>query len=58
VTTTLDEFVIMISVVIFIMIDADMIGVDDKKNVGWLIVGLILFSVVKNFSIVLYFGII
>ena len=29
---------------------------DEKKNLGWGIVLLIMFSVCKNFGVVLYFG--
>lgn len=33
-------------------------NLDVKKNLGWLIIGLIMFSVLKNFAVVIYFAII
>eukprot|EP00347_Sterkiella_histriomuscorum_P006839 403351236 len=56
-TTVLDEFVIMLCVGMFLLIYKSKLGPDDLKDYGWGIVILILFSVIKNFSVVIYFGV-
>ena len=57
--TVVDEIVIMICVSLFILLyvnDATM-DLDSKKNMGWVIIIIVMFSVLKNFGIVIYFGI-
>eukprot|EP00347_Sterkiella_histriomuscorum_P011981 403370353 len=56
-TTVLDEFVIMVCVGVFLLIYRSKLGPDELKEYGWGIVILILFSVIKNFSVVIYFGV-
>jgi len=57
VSTVVDEVVIATCVCLFVVFlsNPDMTE-KKKKDLGWLIIGLILFSVVKNFAVVLYFG--
>jgi len=57
VTTVLDELAIMSCTCLFILFlrDKDMSD-STRKEIGWGIIGLILFSVLKNFGVVIYFG--
>ena len=50
----------MICVILFAYLEAnsESIKVDQKKDFGWAIVAFISFSVIKNFSVVIYFGVI
>eukprot|EP00347_Sterkiella_histriomuscorum_P005340 403356986 len=58
-TTVLDEIVIMVCVGLFIKLYQGGPNMDpsSKKDLGWGIIGLIMFSVCKNFGVVIYFGI-
>ena len=51
-----DEIVIMFTVVLFIVLYLKPMTNSERINFGWGIICLILFSVVKNFGIVIYFG--
>ncbi|CDW87978.1 cadg multi-domain protein [Stylonychia lemnae] len=55
-TTVLDELIILLCVIMFIILGQKQQNPDEKKNLGWMIVLLILFSVCKNFGVVIYFG--
>jgi len=57
VTTVIDEIMIMICVCLFIIfLCNETMSEKARKEVGWGIIGLILFSVLKNFGVVIYFG--
>eukprot|EP00347_Sterkiella_histriomuscorum_P010439 403376293 len=47
----------MVCVGVFLLIYRSKLGPDELKEYGWGIVILILFSVIKNFSVVIYFGV-
>ena len=47
---------IMLTVVLFIVLYLKPMTSSERINFGWGIICLILFSVVKNFGIVIYFG--
>eukprot|EP00347_Sterkiella_histriomuscorum_P016386 403353386 len=47
----------MLCVGVFLLIYRSKLGPDELKEYGWGIVILILFSVIKNFSVVIYFGV-
>lgn len=56
-TTVIDEIIIMICVFFFISyIYEPNMKPEKKTKIGWIIICFILFSVIKNFLIVLYFG--
>ena len=57
-TTVADEFIILACVCMFITlyVKQDQWNMDKKKEIGWLIVLAIIFSVIKNFSVVVYFS--
>eukprot|EP00347_Sterkiella_histriomuscorum_P013631 403363980 len=58
-TTVLDEIIIMVCVGLFINLYQGGAYMDSnqKKNYGWGIIALIMFSVCKNFGVVIYFGV-
>jgi len=55
-SVVVDELVIMFTVVLFIVLYLKPMSNSERINFGWAIIALILFSVVKNFGIVIYFG--
>lgn len=55
-TTVVDELVIMTCVCLFMVLYLRDLDIEQRKNYGWGIVILILFSVAKNFGVVIYFG--
>ncbi|CDW87181.1 cadg multi-domain protein [Stylonychia lemnae] len=55
-TTVLDEVIIMLIIIIFTLLTVNDYNVDERKNYGWIIVALIAFSIIKNFSVAIYFG--
>ena len=57
VTVCVDEIIILICVFLFLLIHHERKWSEDtRNNVGWAIIGLIIFSIVKNFLIVIHFG--
>ncbi|CDW72275.1 fu domain containing protein [Stylonychia lemnae] len=57
-TSVIDEFIIMICVLIFIYIYQAHTGPEEAKGAGWFIILLIMLSVIKNLCIVIFYGII
>ncbi|CDW90923.1 fu domain containing protein [Stylonychia lemnae] len=55
-TTVLDEFIILFIAIIISMLHILDYNMDERKKYGWIIIFLIVFSVVKNFGVVVYFG--
>ena len=57
-TTVIDELVIMVVLCMFLayVFKPSMNGTE-RTNLGWVIIGLICFSVIKNFTVVIYFGV-
>lgn len=56
-TTVLDELCIFLCVSLFLILVYKDIGTDSKTSLGWAIIVLILLSVLKNFFVVIYFGV-
>ncbi|CDW90898.1 cadg multi-domain protein [Stylonychia lemnae] len=54
-TTVIDEFVILLCLLVFIQLGGSQMTQDKRKNLGWILIFLILSSVCKNFGVVLYF---
>ena len=47
----------MVCVILFIVLFRNKFTPDEQKQLGWGIIMLIMFSVCKNFSVVIYFGV-
>jgi len=57
VTTVIDELIIMACTILFIVFKIDKgMSHSTRKEIGWAVIGLIMFSVLKNFGVVIYFG--
>ena len=56
-TVAIDEIVIMLCVFVFLILHHQTQYTEETRNdIGWIIIGLILFSIVKNFAVVILFG--
>ncbi len=41
---------------VYIYLKQDVMPIEDKKSLGWIIIFIMLFSILKNLFVVLYFG--
>lgn len=41
---------------IYIYLKQDEMAIEDKKNLGWIVILIMMFSVLKNLFVVMYFG--
>lgn len=57
-TTVVDEIILLICLFFFVYIylNQDTMDVDSKKNLGWIIILIMMFSILKNLFVLLYFG--
>ena len=53
-----DELILTVVIIFFayIYMKQDEMAIEDKKNLGWIIIFIMIFSILKNLFVLLYFG--
>jgi hypothetical protein len=57
-TTVIDELILFVCVLFFIYLymKQDEMPIEEKKSLGWIIIFIMVFSIIKNLFVLLYFG--
>ena len=57
-TTVLDELILFVVILFFVYIymKQDEMPIEEKKNLGWIVIFIMIFSILKNMFVLLYFG--
>ncbi len=57
-TQAIDELILFVCVLFFVYIyfKQDEMTIEESKNLGWVVIFIMLFSILKNLFVVLYFG--
>jgi tetratricopeptide (TPR) repeat protein len=57
-TTVVDEIILFVVILFFMYIymKQDEMPIEEKKNLGWIVIFIMIFSILKNLFVLLYFG--